>query len=238
MDPAVLSFTERPSDSPFIERVWQSRSTSGGAMRSIAACHWELVVVRHEGKTTLRVRGPETRPTVLDCPADGAWFAIRFKLGTFMPMFRPGALRDLNDVVLPDASSRSFWLDSSAWEYPTFENAEVFVQRLVCTGLVARDPLIVDALGDHEPHVTTRTQQRRFLQVTGLTRGAIHQIERARHATNLLRQGGSPSAVAYDAGYFDQAHLTRSLRRWVGLTPTQVARADEQLSFLYKTRAP
>jgi len=235
---AVLTFTERPSDSPLVERVWQSRSAEGGPMRSIAACHWELVVVRHEGKTTLRVRGPETRPTVVDCPAEGEWFAIRFKLGTFMPMFRPIGLLDLNDVVLPDATSRSFWLNASAWEYPTFENAEVFVQRLARAGLVVRDPLVADVLGDQRPRVTTRTQQRRFLHVTGLTRGAIHQIERARLATNLLRQGDAISSVAYDAGYFDQAHLTRSLRRWVGLTPAQVARTGEQLSFLYKTESP
>lgn len=235
---AVLTFIERRSDSPLVERVWQSRSAHGGPMRSIAACHWELVVVRHEGKTTLRVRGPETRPTVVDCPADSEWFAIRFKLGTFMPMFRPIGLLDLNDVVLPDATGRSFWLNASAWEYPTFENAEVFVQRLARAGLIVRDPLVADVLGDQHSQVTTRTQQRRFLHVTGLTRGAIHQIERARHATNLLRQGDAISSVAYDAGYFDQAHLTRSLRRWIGLTPAQVAHTDEQLSFLYKTESP
>jgi len=234
----VLDFEERPSDSPFIERVWRSRSDRGGTFRSIAACHWELVVVRHRGSTAIRVRGPETRPTDADCPAQGEWFAIRFKLGTCMPLFQPGALRDRNDVVLPDATSRSFWLDGSAWEYPDFDNAETFVQRLLRAGLVARDPMIADVLDGATPALAPRTQQRRFLQVTGLTRGTIHQIERARRATYLLRQGGSIASAAYAAGYFDQAHLTRSLQRWIGLTPAQVARADEQLSFLYNTPAP
>lgn len=37
------------------------------------------------------------------------------------------------------------------------------------------------------------------------------------------------------AGYFDQAHLTRSLKYRMGQTPAEIARAREQLSFLYKT---
>ncbi len=39
-----------------------------------------MVVTRHEGKTSLTVRGPETKATTADCPAHGEWFAIRFKL--------------------------------------------------------------------------------------------------------------------------------------------------------------
>jgi len=50
-----------------------------------------------------------------------------------------------------------------------------------------------------------------------------------------LRKGVSILDAAFEAGYYDQAHLTRSLRRWVGLTPLQIARAEEQLSFLYNT---
>jgi AraC-like DNA-binding protein len=44
--------------------------------------------------------------------------------------------------------------------------------------------------------------------------------------------------VAQDAGYFDQAHLTRSLRRFIGQTPMQIVRNQEQLSLLYNTDPP
>ena len=81
-----IIFDDRPSDSPFIERVWRSHSERAGTFHSIAACHWEMVVTRHQGKTSLTVRGPETKATSADCPAQGEWFAIRFKLGTFMPL--------------------------------------------------------------------------------------------------------------------------------------------------------
>jgi AraC-like DNA-binding protein len=66
---------------------------------------------------------------------------------------------------------------------------------------------------------------------------AVRQIECARYATLLLRQGLPILDVVYEAGYFDQPHLTRSLKHFIGQTPTQIMDASraEQLSFLYKT---
>ena len=196
-----------------------------------------MAVTRHEGKTFLTVRGPETKATTADCPADGEWLGIRFKLGTFMPMLPAGDLRDRRDVTLPEASSRSFWLNGSAWEYPDFENAETFVKRLVHDGLIAADLSVDAALRNQPQAVSTRTAQRHFLQSTGITHSTIHQIERARHATNLLKQGVSILDTVYEAGYFDQAHLTRSLKHLIGQTPAQIIRAEQQLSFLYNTNS-
>jgi AraC-like DNA-binding protein len=232
----LIGFEDRASDSPFIERVWRSHSERAGSFQSIAYVHWEMVVSRLEGRTTLTVRGPETRPTSADCPAEGEWVAIRFKLGTFMPRLRPGQMLDRRDVTLPAASRRSFWLSGSSWEYPGFESAESFVNRLVRAGLIAVDPAVATAL--REPQALhPRTAQRHVLQTTGLTLGAIRQIERARHATMLLEQGLPIVSVVGAAGYHDQAHLTRSLKRFIGRTPAQVRRAEQQLSFLYKTRS-
>jgi len=231
----LITFADRPSDSPFVERVWRSHSERPGVFRSIAACHWEMVVTRLAGKAYFTVRGPETIATTADLPADGEWFAIRFKLGTFMPYLPPGFLRDLNAVTLPAATNHSFWLNGSAIEYPDFENAEVFVQRLVRAGIIIADPAIrAILLGQSQP-LSTRSAQRRFRQVTGLTQATIHQIERARRATRLLRQGLPILDVGLDLGYYDQAHLTRSLKRFIGQTPTQIVDAEQQLSFLYNT---
>ena len=129
-----LTFNERLSDSPFVERVWRSQSHSAGVFLSIAAGHFEIAVTRHQGRIFLTVRGPETKATPADCPAEGEWLGIRFKPGTFMPGFRPGDLKDRRDVSLPGATGRSFWLNGSAWEYPDFENADTFVARLARKG--------------------------------------------------------------------------------------------------------
>jgi len=40
--------------------------------------------------------------------------------------------------------------------------------------------------------------------------------------------------VVHETGYYDQAHLTRSLQRFIGQTPARIAQGNEQLSLLYK----
>ena len=149
----------------------------------------------------------------------------------------PQAISDRRDVTLPEASSRSFWLNGSAWEYPDFENAETFVKRLVHDGLIAADLSVDAALRNQPQAVSRRTAQRHFLQSTGITHSTIHQIERARHATNLLKQRVSIFDTVYEAGYFDQAHLTRSLKHLIGQPTAQIIRAEQQLSFLYNTKS-
>jgi methylphosphotriester-DNA--protein-cysteine methyltransferase len=61
------------------------------------------------------------------------------------------------------------------------------------------------------------------LQATGLTHQTIQQIERARSAVSLLEQGTPILDTAFELGYFDQAHLTNSLKRFIGKTPEQIA---------------
>jgi AraC-like DNA-binding protein len=230
-----IIFEDRPSDCPFVERIWRCHSERAGVFHSMAASHCEMVVTRHKGKTCLTVRGPETKATTADCPAEGEWVAIRFKLGTFMPLMPASNLRDRRDVTLPEATSRSFWLNGSAWEYPDFENAETFVKRLVHDGLIAMDLSVNAALQGQRQELSLRSAQRHFLQATGITHSTIRQIERARHATNLLQEGVSILDTVHAAGYYDQAHLTRSLNYLIGQTPAQIIRAEKQLSFLYKT---
>ena len=230
-----IIFDDRPSDSPFVERVFRCRSERAGAFLSMAASNWTMVVTRVKGKTTFTVRGPETKATIADCPAEGEWFGIMFKLGTFMPKFPANILKDRNDLTLPEATSRSFWLDSSAWEFSDFENAETFVERLVHNGLLMRDPIVEAALQSQLGKTSLRAAQRHFLTATGLTHNTIRQIERARHATNLLGEGLPILDTVHEAGYFDQAHLTHSLRHYAAQTPAQIMQETQQLSFLYKT---
>ncbi len=233
-----LVFNERTSDSPFVERIWRSRSAAAGAFLSVASSHFEMAVTRHRGSVFITLRGPETRPTVADCPGDGEWLGIRFSLGTFMPRLPPGTLRDRQDVTLPAATGASFWLHGSAWEYPQFGNAETFVARLARRGIIARCPDVEPLLTGGGPDASLRTAQRHFLRATGITSRAVRQIERARYATYLLRQGVPIADTVFDAGYFDQAHMTRALKSLIGQTPGEIGRRDRQLSFLYKTTPP
>ena len=219
----IITREERPSGSPYVETIWHYQSEQPGSFISTAAVHWEMVVTRCEGKMMLTVRGPETKATPAEVAPDAEWLGITFKLGTFMPDFPPGVLLDRNDVNLPEATGNSFWLYGSTWEVPTYENVDTFVARLEREGLLKHDPL-VDAVRQGQPQdVSLRTLQYRFVRATGLPHKVIQQIERARRATTLLKQGTPILDIAFELGYFDQSHLTNALKRFLGQTPAQIA---------------
>ncbi|MEN3320030.1 MAG: hypothetical protein V7643_3431 [Mycobacterium sp.] len=230
-----LRFADRPSDSPYIERVWRGRSDSGGPFVSVAAGHLELVVTRLADFAMVTVRGPETRATTIACPPDGEWEAIRFRLGVHMPSLPTRLLLDHRDMHLPVSADGSFELQGLRWPLPDLENPERYVDGLARRGVIARDDVVEAAVRGHGQPLTIRSVQRHFRRTTGMTHGLFRQIQRARRATNLLRDGASILDTVHEAGYFDQAHLTRSLKVLIGETPASVMRHDAQLSFLYKT---
>jgi len=233
----IFDFQERPSDSPFVERIWYAQSERMGDFLSVAASQWEMVVSKYRGQMAVTVRGPETKPTLMHVTLlGGEFFGIIFKYGTFMPQFPVSTLVD-GDVDLPDASGKSFWLNGSAWQFPSYENADVFINRLTRVGLLIHDPMIGSVLRGEPQELSPRSVQRRFVQAAGLTQGSIRQIERARYATRLLQGGVSILDTVELAGYADQAHMTRALKSLIGKTPIQIIRKSEpeQLSLLFKT---
>ena len=186
----IIFDEDRPSESPFVERVWHCHSEGAGPFLSIAQSRCELVVTKLRGK-----------------------------------------------VTLPEATSTSFWLGGSAWQVPDYDNADTFADWLVREGLLLRESIVGAALQDQPQDLSLSTIQRRFLRAIGVTQSAARQIERARSATLLLQQGVSILDTTFEAGYFDQPHLTRSLKQFIGQTPAQILQKSrpEQLPFLYKT---
>jgi AraC-like DNA-binding protein len=218
----LFAIEEWSSRSPFIEETWQTLSEPEESFISVAVSHWETCVTRQRGSAWLTVRGPETKATIAPIPQDAEFFGIQFSLGTFMPALPPRQLVD-RSLTLPQVAGTSFWLDGSAWELPGPDNADVFVDRLVRAGLLVHDPVASAALQGDVTGLSTRSVERRVSQATGLTRGAIRQIRRAETAVELLSRGVSALDAARLAGYADQPHLTRSLKRFVGQTPSQIA---------------
>jgi hypothetical protein len=116
----------------------------------------------------------------------------------------------------PHASAKAFVCRGDEWALPDFENAEQFVTRLVREGVLVRDPLVDDVVAGEQPRIGARSVQRRVAAATGLTQGAIRQIERARQAAILLGEGVAPLDVVHRLSYYDQPHLSRSLTRFIG----------------------
>ena len=214
---------ERQSDSPYVESITRGQTLSAGSTIRPAEIHWHLVLRKLSSGIHLLVVGPWTTAGVASWGKDAELLWIKLRLGTFMPHLAPRSLLD-SETVLPGASSSSFWLRGSAWQFPDFENADTFVNRQVRDEILARDPLIGAVLEDGAPRVASRTVRHRFLRATGLTQGHIRQMKRAQQALALLQDGASILDAADQAGYFDQPHLTRSLKRLIGYTPAEIVR--------------
>ena len=234
-DAAVLiQFDDRESDSPYIERVWRSRSRHGGSFLSMAESNIELVIARLPGSQAVILRGPVSQGSLVECPPNGEWLAIRFRLGTYLPGVPTASLIDHRSAQLPTLPDGRFWLSGSAWEIPGYDNAEDLVARLSLAGVIARSHATDAAIEGDMGWISRRSVQRHFRMVTGMTFSSYQQIARARHAAALLTSGASILDATFDAGYFDQAHLTRSVKQLIGMTPARLARERPQLSFSYK----
>jgi AraC-like DNA-binding protein len=184
-----------------------------------------MVITKQMGKFTLSIRGPETKATPTPIPEGHAeYLGIIFKRGVFMPHFPKQKL--VNDAIhLPQSTRNAFTVVGGVFEIPTFENADSFIIRMMRNELLTHDQLVDDVLRGMTQDLSVRSLQRRFLHVTGLTYKTIQQIERARQAMSMLQEGRSIVDVVYEAGYFDQPHLTRSMKLLMGQTPSEVAKS-------------
>jgi AraC-like DNA-binding protein len=218
-----FNFKIRPSDSPLVESVWHTETISNGeSFMSTAESSWEMVISKHLGKYTLSIRGPEAKASVAQMPGGHTeFFGIIFKRSVFMPHLPKQNL--INEAIhLPQSTKSAFTVIGGVFEIPTFENADTFVARLLRNDLLTHDQVVDDVLRGRTQELSVRSLQRRFLHVTGLTYKTIQQIERAHQALAMLQQGKPIVDVVYQAGYFDQPHLTRSLKLFSGQTPSEI----------------
>ena len=190
-------------------------------MTSVAGVRWGLVFWEQAGRAYAGITGPETRTGTAPVPEDATFTGIDFAVGTSLRAVPTPALVD-GGVGLADTTRRTFRLDGARWETPSPDNAEALVERLVRAGIVVREPLVAEVLRGHRPAVSGRTVERRFRAATGLTRGAVRQIERARTAAELLAAGAAAGYVVAKLDYFDEPHLARALRTYVGRTARQL----------------
>lgn len=214
-------YEDRSPDSPFLATIWRTQVLSDGCDIVSADMCWDMLIVTQENKLKVSVWGPMSKSARIPHTKGQEWIGIRFKPGTFIP--RLSASNIVNQgIELPQATGKSFWLDSSTWECPTYENVETFVNRLVRGDLLFRDPVVEAALQNCPQANSSRTIQRRFLRVTGLTQRTVRAIERAQQAASLLRSGKTILDTVHEAGYADQQTMTKSLKRLMGLTPAQI----------------
>jgi AraC-like DNA-binding protein len=227
----LFSIDDRLSTSPFVERVWRCRSQHSGSFLSLPEGNLELVITRLPDLRMVTLRGPVLRASLMECPPDGEWLAIRFPFGTYLPRLLPCELAQHDHVELPVLPNGRFWLSGLSWEIPTWDNAEDFVARLANAGVIARSQAADAAVAGDAQWLSKRSVERHVARSTGMALGMLQQILRVRRAVGMLADGYSILDATFEAGYHDQAHLTRSMKHLIGITPAELVRQSPQLSY-------
>jgi AraC-like DNA-binding protein len=69
--------------------------------------------------------------------------------------------------------------------------------------------------------MTTRYLHKLVYQHTGLSPKSFTKIRRFQHSLKLVAKNDQPfTSIAYDCGYFDQAHFIREFKSFTGVTPS------------------
>jgi AraC-like DNA-binding protein len=186
-------------------------------------------VVWRQGHGTTVV-GPDTTARAYPRAAGELLLGIRFRPGAGggaigVPL---DALRD--EQVEAREIDRAFDLDGA------LPPATVFSRLLGAAAGRRPDALVLAAAsrvadGDiariaRELAISERQLRRRFHAAVGYGPGTLARILRFRRFLAMLDRGRDDLAgLAFDAGYADQAHLTRESRRLAGLSPVGVIHA-------------
>jgi len=215
------------------------------ALRDVIACLWVRVIrtadqlrvipdacsdviwQRGEGTTVV---GPDTTAKLVGLAPGDVLVGMRFLPGAGggvlgVPL---DSLRDLRiDVAEVD---RAFDVDGD------MEPAEVLARFTSAALGRQADPLVAVAARKvgkqgvgavaRELGVSERQLRRRFHAAAGYGPKTLARVLRFRRFVEAIDGGGADlAALAFDAGYADQAHLTRETTRLAGLPPAAFMRA-------------
>lgn len=225
-----MSFTyeEKTSRSRHVEVIWKTEDKTDGVYMAPADACWDLIFITQLGETRVLFSGPTTQPTPVPYKAGNKNLGIRFRPGSFMTQAPALAMRNVVDI-LPKPDETHFSMFEHTFAIPTFENVEDFITELETLGFLGSDHVVSRTLGDKTSRITKRSVQRHFKETMGLSAKTHQRIIQAQRAVELLRSGHSPIGAAHEAGYADQAHMTRTLKEFTGHTPAEIALSKEPI---------
>lgn len=183
---------------------------------------WDFIVmIQADGSRSIAIAGQATKSAHVPYQAGTGGVVVSFAPNAYLPHIPGEKLVDTMEF-LPNADADHFTYQGHVFDFPTFENAEEVVNEMIAEGLIFSDELIRSLQEGAPRAASTRAFQRHFLKATGLTQKQFQQIKRAQEAVVLLKEGKKPIEVAADAGYSDQPHLAKSLKKIMESKPSSV----------------
>lgn len=188
--------------------------------------------------------GQITQPLTMHATGAGKTFGIWFLPDTFS-MFYPGAVSELNDTILPlynifnpafldfvknsllEGDIQNLVTGTSQYLLKKLRPAanpqkEKIVAYAVSRIITEKAAASLDAIVK-DCNVSHRYLQKAFLERVGFSPKFLIKLTRFQYALGKLAkvQNQPLTALAYDAGYYDQAHFINDFKQFTGLTPSQ-----------------
>jgi AraC-like DNA-binding protein len=169
----------------------------------------------------LVVAGPATRAVTARIPAHTAAFGVRFRVGAAGAALGIPAAEVLDSTVPVD----DIWgaeMTERVGDDPRVQTLAAVVRAQLNQ---EPDALVRAAATGADPNLGARQLRRRFADAVGYGPKTLQRILRFQRFLALAQTGSDLARVALEAGYADQAHLTRECSRLSGLPPAALLAA-------------
>ncbi|SDY70223.1 Helix-turn-helix domain-containing protein [Micromonospora pattaloongensis] len=212
---------EGASRHPAIRTIWRAHVEEPGRYLLAANEFWGISFIRHtDGTVSAELDGPTVQARTTTSVRGEDYWGLELRAHVFV--------QGVEKMTLLEATHRLPVTDDCVLlggchaPVPRWGGLEDFVDSLLAAGALVADEDVRRALRGDYSGLARRTWQRRFRAVTGLSPKQVQQLQRARHAYVLLQSGMPAAEAAVAAGFADQSHLTRSLRRIRNETPARI----------------
>ena len=215
-----MAYRELVQPSPQVACLWMRDPEAEPRRRRVLPDACVDVVWLDDGR--LLVAGPATGPAFSDLAAGAAAFGVRFRVGA-----AGGALglpaSELLDQMVPLEAVWGRDAVAIADRVATADDPLEALAAAVIAHLDADGPdrAVRAALAGAPPSLGERHLRRRFHNAVGYGPKTLERVLRFQRFLGLARLEAQPdlARLALDAGYADQAHLTRECTRLAGLPP-------------------
>ena len=217
----VQKHSSRPSPHPWIDTVWQTVCLSDGLYSATPDGSWDLIrSISPEGDSVVFLSGQATEP--VEVPYRDGESSVVVSFSAHVYLARDKEPRVGPEIRMLPVQGETFVLDGVELPLPTFENVEPLVDAMIAAGLLLSDDLVARAFGETPKAASARSAQLHFKRTTGITQKSFQMIRRAQEAVRRLKAGETPAGVAAELGYTDQAHMIKSIKKIMGVLPSNL----------------
>lgn len=234
-------FAPNPELRGSVEGYWASWANTADTTRLLPDGRVDVVLALCESARSAAIYGSVSAPVEIPVKPGVSYVGIRFHPGMARHFIRP-VMAETNDAVMEDASllrfpvQRAMDADNLQAVVAALNSALLNFKREAVPAAGRVDRMIdwavrtrgTATVGDLASafDVSSRQVERDFQHALGMAPKAFLGIQRFLFARALLHRGTPPALAAVDAGYTDQSHMHRDMRKFSGQTPARCLGVD------------